>query len=82
MLFGARHGRSSEEANFSTLPELGQAEMVPWKPNKAGEEAQAGAHLSTRMLGKGAALAARESFRAFEVLPVRLSLARGTVWPP
>lgn len=42
MLLGARHGRSSEEANFSTLPELGQAEIVPWKPYKASEPALAG----------------------------------------
>lgn len=42
MLFGAQHGRSSKEANFSTLPELGQAEIVPWKPYKASVPALAG----------------------------------------
>lgn len=42
MLFRARDGRSSKEANFSTLPELGQAEIVPWEPYKASQSALAG----------------------------------------
>lgn len=75
MLSGARHGRSSEEANFSTLPELGQAETVPWKPYKAGEPARA--HLATRMLGQGAALAPSDGSRAFEVLPVLCPVPEG-----
>lgn len=52
MLFGARHGRSSEEANFSTLPELGQAEIEPWKPYKASEPALAGLTLPPGCWGR------------------------------
>lgn len=81
MLFRAQHGRSSKEANFSTLPELGQAEIVPWKPYKASQFS-CWAHLSTGGLGKGAALAHRESVRSagpLKLFPVRLTLAGGVV---
>lgn len=37
--FTAQHGWGGEEANFSALPELGQAEMVRWEPSEAGGRA-------------------------------------------
>lgn len=81
MLFGARHGRSSEEANFSTLPELGQAETVPWKPYKAGEPAPARLTLPPGCWGRE-----QPSLPGTVPEPLKCSrcsvLARGTAWPP
>lgn len=72
--FTAQHGRSSKGSKFfSTLPELGQAEIVPWKPYKASK-ANSGFGLTLPpgwMLGKegSSPRSQGETSRPFEVLP-------------
>jgi len=71
MLFRAQHGRSSKEAKFSTLPELGQAEIVPWKPYKASQSALLGSPFHWEA-GEGSSPCSqgeREVCRSFEVVP-------------
>lgn len=68
LFFTALHGRGGEEANFSALPELGQAEIVRWEPSEAGGRAGL---TSLREAWGGSCPRSRPELKvcAFEVVP-------------
>lgn len=60
-------GGVARKQNFSTLPELGQAEIVPWKPNKASKPGWA--HLATKDAGAGSSPGSQGEFRGLWSVP-------------